>query len=218
MFTGIIQEIGTVARVRRVGDITALTIAAPKVSAGLGLGESVAVNGVCLSVVRAGRGHVKFEMVPETQRLTTLGGLRAGSRVNVEPSLRLSDRLNGHLVLGHVDGIGRITRLRRRGEHVEMSLRIPAALGRYCISKGSIAVDGVSLTVGVWRPPLLGTVYLIPETLRRTTLGLRRVGEAVNLELDYVAKLVWCAAQVYGAAGSFGRKRTVSSKCSKTCS
>ena len=189
MFTGIVQEIGTVTRVKRAGGLATLTIAAPKISAGLGLGESVSVNGVCLSVVRAGRGALEFEMVPETRRVTTLGGVRAGSRVNLEPSLRLSDRLNGHVVLGHVDGTGRITQLQRRGEHIAMTLRVPGALDCDVVLKGPIAVDGVSLTVGRLRGRAV-TVFLIPETLRRTTLGLRAVGDAVNVEADYVAKLV----------------------------
>lgn len=189
MFTGIVQEIGTVVRLARAGDIARLIIAAPAIAGRLGLGESVAVNGVCLSVVRVGQGTLAFEIVPETQRLTTLGRLRAGSRVNVEPSLRLCDRLNGHLVLGHVDGTGRITRLRRRGEHVAMEMRIPAALGRYCVAKGPIAVDGVSLTIGSRRSGTDLEIYLIPDTLRKTIFGERRVGDAVNVEVDYVAKL-----------------------------
>ncbi len=188
MFTGIIQEIGTVIRVKRADDIVTLTIAASKIS--VALGESVAVNGACLSVVRAGHGELEFEIVPETQRLTPLGRLRAGSHVNLEPSLRLSDRLNGHLVLGHVDGAGRITRLQRRGEHVAMSLRIPDALNRYCVSKGSIAIDGVSLTIGSRRSGASLDVYLIPETLKKTTLGHCQAGDAVNLEVDYLAKLI----------------------------
>jgi riboflavin synthase len=190
MFTGIIQEIGTVMRLARAGDVARLTVAAPHISRGLGLGESVAVNGVCLSVVRLRQGLLEFEMVPETQRLTTLGRLRSGSRVNVEPSLRLCDRLNGHLVLGHVDGTGRITRLRRRGEHVVMALRMPPALSRYCVAKGPIAVDGVSLTIGSRRSGTDLEIYLIPDTLRKTIFGERRVGDAVNLEVDYLAKLI----------------------------
>ena len=190
MFTGIIREIGTVSAMAASKGITRLTIDAPATAACVGLGESVAVDGVCLSVVRAGRGAMTFELVPETARCTTLGRLRPGARVNLEPSLTLSDRLNGHLVLGHVDGTARIARLQRRAEHVAMELMIPPALGRYLVPKGPVAVNGVSLTVGRWQPPSRGVLYLIPETLRRTTLGARRVGEPVNLEVDYVAKLM----------------------------
>ena len=189
MFTGIVQELGTVVRVVRTGELITLRVAAPKIADGLGLGESVAVSGVCLSVVRVGRGELEFEVVPETQRVTTVGDLRTGARVNLEPSLRLSDRLNGHIVLGHVDGTGRVTGWRQRGEHAVLSLRVPESVSRYCVPKGPIAVDGVSLTIGAQRSAAALDIFLIPETLARTTLGGCRAGAMVNLEADYLAKL-----------------------------
>lgn len=190
MFTGIIRDIGTVEAMERADGIRRLRIHAPALCRGVGVGESVAVNGVCLSAVQIRQGTMTFEMIPETCRFTTLGGLRAGDRVNLEPSLTLSDRLNGHLVFGHVDGVGTIVRIRRQAEQLELTIRVGRELRRYLAPKSPLAVDGVSLTVGGRLSPTGCSVFLIPETLRRTTLGSRRVGERVNLEIDYIAKLV----------------------------
>ena len=190
MFTGIIRELGTVVARERARGVHRLRIHAPALSRGLGVGESVAVNGVCLSAVQIRQGTVTFEVIPETCRLTTLGAVRSGDRVNLEPSLTLSDRLNGHLVLGHVDGTGRIIRRRQQAGQVMLSIRVDRRTSRYLVPKASVAVDGVSLTVGLPRVPSGCAVFLIPETLRKTTLGSRRVGERVNLEIDYIAKLV----------------------------
>lgn len=195
MFTGIVQEIGTVTSIRRAGGIARLEFHAPKTAAGLGAGESVAVSGVCLTVVRAGRGSVSFEAIPETLRLTNLGGLKTGSRVNLERSLRLSDRLNGHVVLGHVDGVGVVSRRSRQAGQLRLEIRVPREVTPYLVPKGPITVDGVSLTLGERVSGAGACVYLIPETLERTTLGERQTGERVNLEVDYLAKLVrqWMA-------------------------
>jgi len=190
MFTGLVQELGTVQAIRKERGLVHLTVNAPKTAAGLQVGESVAVNGVCLSVVRNQRGACTFEMIPETQRLTTLGSLRIGARVNVERSLTLSDRLNGHVVLGHVDGVGTIVRRQQRGADVELVLQVGRSLRRLVVPKGPIALDGVSLTVGARLTPTACPIYLIPETVHRTTLGFRRVGDRVNIELDYLAKVV----------------------------
>ena len=190
MFTGIIKELGTVVAMRRAGGVIRLRIHAPKTASGLALGESVAINGVCLSVVRVRQGALDFEVIPETRRLTNLGTLSNGTRVNVEPSLTLSDRLNGHLVLGHVDGVGRIVRCHRKAGNVALGIRIPSALRRYLVPKAPIAVDGVSLTVGAKPTPTMFSVFLIPETMHKTTLGFRRIGDLVNIEIDYFAKLI----------------------------
>ena len=190
MFTGIIKELGTVVAMRRAGGVIRLRIHAPKTASGLALGESVAINGVCLSVVRVRQGALDFEVIPETRRLTNLGTLSNGTRVNVEPSLTLSDRLNGHLVLGHVDGVGRIVRCHRKAGDAALGIRLPSALRRYLVPKAPIAVDGVSLTVGAKLTPTMFSVFLIPETIRHTTLGFRRVGDLVNIEIDYFAKLI----------------------------
>lgn len=190
MFTGLILEQGTVSAVRRAGGIVRLTLHAPRTAPRLAIGESVAINGVCLSVVSNQRGMLTFEAIRETQRLTSLGRLAVGDRVNVEPSLTLSDRLNGHLVLGHVDGLGRIRRRAQQAGEVALEIQVSRDLRRSLVPKAPIAVDGVSLTVGSRLTPTTFAVFLIPETMRKTTLGERRVGEAVNIELDYLAKLI----------------------------
>ena len=200
MFTGIVQELGTVTAVTRGRAVDRLTIQAPKTSAGLQVGESVAVNGVCLSVVRLRDGLLTFETIPETRRLTTLGTLAAGHRVNLERSLSLSDRLNGHVVLGHVDGIGRVMQCRRRAGEIALEVQIDRSLRRFLVPKGPIALDGVSLTVGARVSPSSFSVFLIPETMRKTTLTARRAGERVNLEMDYFAKLL-CSARALSPAG-----------------
>ena len=190
MFTGIVQEIGTISRIKSRGEAARLTIAAPKTAHGLMQGESVAVNGACLTVVGISRGLLQFEMISETKKLTTLGALRAGSRVNLERSLSVSDRLNGHVVLGHVDGIGRVIRRSRQAGQERLVIRVPKAVRLYVVPKGPITIDGVSLTIGGRMAGATIMVYLIPETMRRTTLVERRIGDAVNLEADYIAKLV----------------------------
>jgi len=190
MFTGIVRELGTVVSRQRAKRFDRLQIHAPATAPGLRVGESVAVNGVCLSVVQVRQGTLTFEIIPETKRLTTLGQLASGDRVNLEPSLTLSDRLNGHLVLGHIDGVGRVVRVRKRAGEIALEIRFDPGLRRYLAPKGPVAVDGVSLTVGTPLASNRLTIFLIPETMRKTTLGLRKAGDGVNLELDYVAKLV----------------------------
>ena len=190
MFTGIVQEIGAVTRLARSRGVLELSVQAPGLAARLRPMESVAVNGVCLTVVAARTPELVFELIPETRSLTTLGGLRRGDAVNLEPSLTLADRLNGHVVLGHVDGVGRISRRREaRGERM-LDIRVDRHLAAWLVPKGPVALDGVSLTVGSRVTASGFTVHLIPETLRRTTLQERRAGDRVNLEVDYLAKLV----------------------------
>ena len=190
MFTGIIQELGTVARVERSQGLLRLSIHAPMTASKVGRLESVAVSGVCLSVVDLRHGTMTFEVIRETQSLTTLGSLHRGDRVNLEPSLSVSDRLSGHFVFGHVDGIGTVAARRELDGEVRLDLRVPAALRQFLVSKGPVAVDGVSLTVGRVVRGSTVTVHLIPETMRQTTLGAVRAGAAVNVELDYFAKLL----------------------------
>ena len=190
MFTGIIHEIGTVIRVERGKGLIRLTISAPKTAARVQRLESVAVSGTCLSVVSVHRPALAFEIVQETRKLTTLGALRPGDRVNLEPSLSVSDRLNGHLMFGHVDGIGTIIRRREMPGELVLEIRVAEALRAFLVPKGPVAVDGVSLTVGKTLRASSFTVHLIPETLRQTALRSRCVGEPVNIELDYFAKLV----------------------------
>jgi len=190
MFTGIIRELGTVARVERSRGLLRLTIHAPKTASRIERLESVAVNGVCLSVVDVRQGTCAFEVIPETQRLSTLGRLRRGDRLNVEPSLSVTDRFNGHVVLGHVDGMGTVVkRWQLAGERI-LEIRVTPSLRALLVSKGPVAIDGVSLTIGRVVGRSAFTIHLIPETLRHTTLNERTVGARVNVELDYIAKLI----------------------------
>ena len=190
MFTGIIRELGTVERITRAQGITRLAIRAPGVASRVQRLESISINGVCLSVVDIRRQTLVFEMMTETQRLTTLAALRTGNRVHLEPSLSIADRLNGHIVFGHVDGLGKIVKRRELKGELILEIRIPTALRPFLVSKGPVAVDGVSLTVGKTLTASTFTIHLIPETLRQTTLRSHKVGDRVNVELDYFAKLV----------------------------
>ncbi|PIQ84591.1 MAG: riboflavin synthase [Candidatus Omnitrophica bacterium CG11_big_fil_rev_8_21_14_0_20_63_9] len=190
MFTGIVREIGTVAKIQRAAGLVRLTVEAPKTSPLVQPMESVAVNGVCLSATHVRGGAITFDMIGETQRLTTLGALRSGSRVHVEPSLAVTDRLSGHLLLGHVDGTGTIASRRQRAGELILNIRVSSSLRSWLVPKGPIAVDGVSLTVGAALGGSTFPVHLIPETLRRTTLGERGVGDRLNIEIDYMAKLI----------------------------
>ena len=190
MFTGIIQEIGTVARVERSRGLVRLTIYAPTLASRVGTLESVAMNGVCLTVVTIRHGTVAFEVIPETQRLTNLGTLRRGDRVNLEPSLTIADRFNGHIVLGHVDGQGVLVKRRQLAGELILEIRVPVAVRTLLVPKGPVTVDGVSLPVGKRLTRRTFHVHLIPETLRRTTLEHCRNGDHLNIEFDYLAKLV----------------------------
>ncbi len=189
MFTGLVEALGTVRALIPEGAGRRLVIAAPSLAADLTLGESVAINGACLTVVAFDPETCCFEVGPETLRRTNLGVLQPGDRVNLERSLRLSDRLGGHLVQGHVDGVGSLERREADGDWVMVWFRCPPHLLAQMVSKGSVAVDGVSLTV-VDVTDQAFSVALIPHTLTVTTLGLRQPGDAVNLETDLLAKYV----------------------------
>jgi riboflavin synthase len=190
MFTGIVQEIGTVTRLERRHGLTRLVIQAPRTAARVQRLESVAVSGTCLSVVSVGHGALTFEVIEETRGLTTVGELRSGERVNVEPSLLLTDRLNGHILFGHVDGVGTVVKRCERAGELILDIRVPKAVRRLLVPKGPVAVDGISLTVGGTLAASTFTVHLIPETLRQTTLREKQPGARVNVEVDYLAKLV----------------------------
>jgi riboflavin synthase len=192
VFTGIVEELGEVLAIEEFRGAARLTVRGPLVTAGAAKGDSIAVNGVCLTVTDLADGTLAADVTSETLSRSTLGSLGRGSPVNLERAMRLGDRLGGHLVQGHVDGTGTILR-RRPGDVVRVS--IPAPLSRYVIEKGSIAVDGISLTVSaLGTGPDPGThwieVSLIPETLARTTMGRNQAGDPVNLEVDVIAKYV----------------------------
>jgi riboflavin synthase len=187
MFTGIVETMGTVERVTAGTGATRLAIRSSLPVASMKDGESVAVDGVCLTVARRRGAVVEMDAVAETLSLTTLGSLRAGDKVHLERALTLADRLGGHLVQGHVDGVARVTSLTRRGDDVRLALTIPAPLRKYAASKGSITVSGVSLTVARRRSAGV-EIALVPETLSRTKLGTVRAGDRVNVEMDLIAR------------------------------
>jgi riboflavin synthase len=187
VFTGIIQTTGALERRIRSGAGARLTFATPRPLPALAVGESIAVNGACLTVTdRHGRSFT-VDASPETLRRTTLGHLPPGTRVNLERALRVGDRMGGHIVQGHVDGVGRLEAIRPDGDWTRYRFQAPRALAPYLVEKGSIAVDGVSLTVASCRGTRF-TVALIPHTLAATTLGERRPGDRVNLESDVLLK------------------------------
>lgn len=189
MFTGIVEELGEVVAVEEHGDSRRFRLRGPLVTADAGHGDSIAVNGVCLTVVDHGDGEFAADVMAETLHRTGLGALRPGARVNLERPMALGGRLGGHLVQGHVDGTGVVVH-REPGDLWEaVRISLPPALTRYVVEKGSITVDGVSLTV-VEAAADSFTVSLIPTTLGLTTLGLRQPGETVNLEVDVLAKYV----------------------------
>lgn len=191
MFTGLIEEVGTVRRVERAGaDLQRLEIAAGAVLADAKVGDSIDVNGACQTAVAVAAGSFCIESVAETLRRTTLGRLRPGDPVNLERSLRPTDRLGGHLVLGHVDGVGTVRRLDARPGQAVLAVAPPPDLSRYVAAKGAIAVDGVSLTVVAVADDGAFTIALIPHTLAHTNLHRVRAGDGVNLEVDVVARYV----------------------------
>ena len=189
MFTGLIEEVGLVSAVEDGGGRRRLQIEANLVRDNVQIGESITVNGACQTVVELDDASFVVESVEETLRRTTLGDLIPGNRVNLERSLRLQDRLGGHLVAGHVDGVGIVRQLERRDGDAFLEIEAPAALRRYIASKGSIAVDGISLTV-VDVIDSVFTVAIIPHTLQHTNLSETRSGGRVNLEVDLVARYV----------------------------
>jgi riboflavin synthase len=193
MFTGIVQELGEVAAIKRDGDAVRLTIRGS--TEDVQLGESIAVNGVCLTVAEILGGTFTADVMGETLNRSGLGQLTEGAPVNLERSVRLADRLGGHLVQGHVDATAAIMSRRQAGHWDQVRIGLPHSISRYVVEKGSIAVDGVSLTVSALSPPggkedAWFEVSLIPETLKRTTLGTRKPGDTVNLEVDVIAKHV----------------------------
>ena len=200
MFSGLNAFDGTVASID--GDaqrgLTLVVEAPAAIADGVALGDSVAVNGVCLTVVAHDARTMRFDVVPETVARTGFDALRAGDMVNVELSLRLGDRLGGHLVYGHVDANASILGKEREGQGFRLSIVLPDALAPYIAEKGYVAVDGVSLTVASVTADHF-TVALIPETARRTTLGAKGPGDRVNLEIDPVARYAHAAMQVYAS-------------------
>ena len=188
MFTGLIEDVGTVTAVDRVPKGARLSVRTRL--SDLPRGASIAVDGACLTAVDFSGDRFTADLSAETLEKTTLGDRRAGDRVNLERPMALGDRLDGHLVLGHVDGVGEIVRRETVGEGVLVALKLPAGLAPLVVSKGSIALDGISLTVNALVDPDRISLFLIPETLRATTWGIKEVGAKVNVEADILGKHV----------------------------
>ena len=185
MFTGIVEEVGVVAKISDNG----MTVLATKVTEDLKLGDSIAVNGTCLTAVSFDRTEFSVDLSPETVRRTSLGRLSEGGPVNLERALLASDRMGGHIVQGHVDGTGRIMSTKRDGDSTIFRIRVPKRLNRYIVEKGFVAVDGISLTV-VKIGASSFTLAVIPYTLKNTNLAALSIGDRVNLEADILAKYV----------------------------
>ena len=185
MFTGIVEEVGVVAKISD----NAMTIRASKVLEGVKLGDSIAVNGACLTAVEFSQSEFSVDLSPETMRRTSLGQLSVGGPVNLERALLASDRMGGHIVQGHVDGTGRVMSIKPDGDSIIVRIRVPKRLDHYIVEKGFVAVDGISLTV-VKRGASSFTLAVIPYTLENTSLSAVLVGDQVNLEADILAKYV----------------------------
>jgi riboflavin synthase len=189
MFTGIIEGLGTLSAIRPAGQGKRLTIDADYTLDQTQIGDSIAVNGACLTVVKVNLKRFEADLSPETLEASTFERAKIGDRVNLERAMRLSDRIDGHLVAGHVDGIGVIKERKKAGNAVIVTIGVPEALSRYMIHKGSIAIDGISLTINACEAKRI-MVSIIPHTAERTTIGMKQNGDPVNLETDMIGKYV----------------------------
>jgi len=189
MFTGLIEDVGKIAALRLRNGSAVMTVQTKLPLRRMAMGASVAVNGACLTVVKKLNNAFTVDVSPETLACTNLGRLEAGSLVNLEQPMRLNERLGGHLVTGHVDGVGTIAETAKQGEFTIFSFRVTKELGRFLVAKGSVAVDGISLTVNRCRRGHF-SVAIIPFTLEHTNLQGRRVGDKVNIETDLIGKYV----------------------------
>lgn len=187
MFTGIIEEVGAVVSFKAGAEAWRLRVAVGKIQAGAAPGDSIAVNGCCLTIAALGEGQLQFDVLGETRRLTNFSALQAGSAVNLEQSLRFGGKVGGHFVTGHIDTTGEIVAFEPRGKDHYLRVRLTAGLARYVVHKGSIAIDGISLTIAEVTDAGFA-VWLIPHTLHVTNLRTRSVGDAVNLEFDLLGK------------------------------
>jgi len=187
MFSGIIEELGSVAGISARGGNTLFTIEAEKVLQETKTGDSIAVNGVCLTVVAIRAPRISFEVLAHTRQTTNLGFLRIGEKVNLERSLKVGDRISGHFVSGHVDCVGLIRRKFFRAANPCFEIALPTGLMKYCLPKGSIAVDGISLTIADKKSDAF-SIYVIPHTLKNTTLGFKGPSYGVNIEFDILTK------------------------------
>jgi riboflavin synthase len=189
MFTGIVEEMGAITSIEKTLAGTRLTILASAVMGDLKIGDSVSVNGTCLTVVTKGERNFVVEVSPETLSVTTLGQLTGGAPVNLERAMRLNERIGGHLVAGHVDGVGTIRSRHQEGNAICFTIEAPSDILRYCVTKGSITIDGVSLTINEVADHSFN-IAIIPHTAKVTILGLKQVNDTVNLESDLIGKYV----------------------------
>ncbi len=187
MFSGIVEELGQVEGLARSGGVTLLKIRAVKTLEDTRIGDSIAVNGACLTVVKIGKGDFVFEAIPQTLQDTNLGNLKSGERVNLERGLKIGGRLSGYFVTGHIDCPGIIRKKNYRSGNLALEIAVPTQFIKYCLDKGSIAVDGISLTLQE-RKSNTFSVYLIPHTHSETTLGLKGPSDKVNIEFDLLVK------------------------------
>ncbi|MBI5185672.1 MAG: riboflavin synthase [Nitrospinae bacterium] len=189
MFTGIIEEIGAIFSFVKKGKSAALVVECARITEALKEGDSVAVDGVCMTAVTIDKERVSFDLSTETLSRSTAGLYKRGAKVNLERAARLGDRIGGHLVSGHIDGTGKITARKIVGSGIDLEIKIPRDLARYFVEKGSVAVDGISLTVARRRADRV-TIALIPYTIESTTLKTKKIGSAVNIECDQIGKYV----------------------------
>jgi len=189
MFTGIVEDKGKVSRIEHRGQEKRLILELPPHLTELQLGDSININGVCLTIVQKNEQGIELDLSLETLQKTALNELKEGDQVNLERALRLTDRLGGHIVTGHVDGIGEIVEKREERDFLQLKIRIPESVSRYVVQKGSIAIDGISLTVNEYQEGEI-RMTLIPYTIEKTTLRQKRVGDRVNLEGDILGKYV----------------------------
>ncbi len=189
MFTGLVEEIGEITFVKRFANAAIISIEAQKITEGLQLGDSIAVNGICLTVTSFRGNTFTVDVMTETMRKTNLNGLTAGSQINLERALRLGDRLGGHIVSGHIDGTGTIQAFSKEANAVWLTIAAPPNILKYIIFKGSVAIDGISLTVA-YTDDTVFKVSIIPHTGSQTTLLKKQVGDMVNLEADMLGKYV----------------------------
>jgi riboflavin synthase len=197
VFTGIVRELGRVVSAAGVAGARTLVVDAPKTAAALALGDSISINGVCLTAESVAGAHVSLHAVPETLSRSTLGDLAEGDPVNVEPAVRAGDSLGGHFVQGHVDAVGRVQSVEAEGDGLRVFVEAPQEVLRYCVEKGSVVIDGVSLTVAELGEDEFA-VALVPHTLEATTLSTLEPGRQVNLEVDVLAKYVERLLQTRG--------------------
>ncbi len=201
MFTGLVEEVGTVVKLSPISGGWAFTIEAEQVLEDLAPGDSISVDGVCLTVVHRNHSHFTVQAVGETLEKTTLSSYREGQKVNLERALPVGGRLGGHFVQGHVNGTGRITLWQQRGDNFYLEIQLPSSLRKYVILEGSICIDGISLTVARLHGDRIG-INIIPHTAQVTNLGFKHVGDSVNIEVDMIAKYIENLLKCSGGAGS----------------